>query len=167
MYIHVAFGAIAFSFGGTAAFPTIQCDMKHPSLFNSSIVMAYLGVLAMYLPVAILGFLAFGDDVQTNILLNLSSTSGITKCVAALIASHLLFSFIIVINPVSQLLEEWLNVPKGLLLISGIYPCLYKRYRKFCVHLRFIILPLYSCIHYCCYIEYNNFFTHHSNTKYN
>ena len=118
MYIPLAFGAIAFSFGGTAAFPTIQCDMSHPSLFNSSIVMAYLGVLAMYLPVSILGFLAFGDNVQTNILHNLSSTSGITKCVAALIASHLLFSFVIVINPVSQLVEEWLNVPKGVLLMS-------------------------------------------------
>ena len=79
--------------------------------------MAYLTVLAMYLPVSILGFLAFGDDVQTNILSNLSSTSGITKSVAALIAAHLLFSFIIVVNPVSQQLEEWLNVPKGWLLI--------------------------------------------------
>ena len=110
---HLAFGAIAFSFGGTAAFPTIQCDMRQPSLFNSSIIMAYLTVLAMYLPVSILGFFAFGDDVQTNILMNLSSTSAVTKCVAALIASHLLFSFVIVVNPVSQQLEEWLNVPKG------------------------------------------------------
>jgi amino acid permease len=67
----------------------------------------------MYLPVSILGFLAFGDDVKTNVLLNLSSSSGMTKCVAALIASHLLFSFVIVINPVSQQVEEWLNVPKG------------------------------------------------------
>ena len=87
--------------------------MKQPSLFNSSIVLAYIVVLLMYLPVSILGFVAFGDDVQTNVLMNLSSTSGVTKCVAALIASHLLFSFIIVLNPISQQLEEWLNVPKG------------------------------------------------------
>ena len=114
--------------------------------------MAYLGVLAMYLPVAILGFLAFGDDMQTNILLNLSSTSGITKCVAALIASHLLFSFIIVINPVSQLLEEWLNVPKGLFLVSKVFIRAYTRdIESFA--LRFIIfLPLYSCIHYYCFV---------------
>ena len=37
-----------------------------------------------------------------------------------LIASHLLFSFVVVVNPVSQQLEEWLNVPKGwLLIITG------------------------------------------------
>ena len=83
--------------------------------------MAYLAVLAMYLPVSVMGFVAFGDDVQTNVLSNLSSTSGVTKCVAALIALHLLFSFVIVINPVSQQLEEWLNVSKGKLLMMFLF----------------------------------------------
>ena len=109
----LAFAVIAFAYGGISAFPTIQCDMRKQSQFNSSIVLACFIILLMYLPVSILGFVAFGDDVQTNVLMNLSSTSGVTKCVAALTASHLLFSFIIVLNPVSQQLEEWLNVPKG------------------------------------------------------
>lgn len=87
--------------------------MKQPGLFGSSITIAYLVILAMYLPLSILGFLAFGDDVNVNIIKNLPA-SAISKCVAALISVHLLFSFIIVVNPVSQQVEEWLNVPKGL-----------------------------------------------------
>lgn len=112
-FLYLAFGAIAFSFGGSAAFPTIQCDMKQPRLFPKSVIMGYSAVLALYLPVSFLGYLAYGEDVKTNILMNLSSTSAVTKCVSAMIALHLLFSFIIVINPVSQQLEEWLNIPKG------------------------------------------------------
>ena len=108
-----AFGAIAFAFGGISAFPTIQCDMRQQSQFNSSIVLAHIVVVLMYLPISILGFLAFGDDVQTNVIMNLSSTSGITKCVAALVTTHVLLGFVILLNPVSQQLEEWLNVPKG------------------------------------------------------
>ena len=75
--------------------------------------MGYICVLALYLPMSVLGFLAFGDGIKDNVLQNLSSTSGLTKCVEALISAHLLFSFIIVINPVSQQLEEWWDVPKG------------------------------------------------------
>lgn len=108
-----AFGAIAFSFGGTATFPTIQTDMKRPSTFHLAVIFAYLCVLALYLPVSTLGYFAYGDNIHPNVLKNLSSSSPVTKCVEALIASHLLFSFVIVINPVSQQLEEWLNVPAG------------------------------------------------------
>ena len=107
-----AFASIVFSYGGTSGSPTIQCDMRRPSQFNSSVVMAYFVIVAMYLPVPILGFLAFGDDTQSNIILNLSSTSGITKCVAALVTSHVLLGFVMNNNPVYQQLEEWLNVPK-------------------------------------------------------
>ena len=108
-----AIGVITYSLGGASAFPTFQCDMKRPSQFNSSIVLAYIVVLVMYLPISILGFLAFGDDVKANVLMNLSSTSGITKCASALVTSHMLLCFVIVLNPVSQQLEEWLNFPKG------------------------------------------------------
>lgn len=109
----LAFGAIAFSFGGTATFPTIQTDMKHPNLFHIAVVFAYLCVLALYIPVSTLGYFAFGDNIQSNVLKNLGSSSPITKAVEALITAHLLFSFVIVINPVSQQLEEWLSVSAG------------------------------------------------------
>lgn len=75
--------------------------------------MGYFAVLAMYLPVSIVGFLSFQDDVKTNILMNLPSNSLGTKCVTTLVSIHLLFSFVIVLNPISQQLEEWFKLPVG------------------------------------------------------
>ena len=108
-----AFAAITFALGGASAFPTFQCDMKQPSQFNSSLILGHIVVVLMYLPVSIVGFIAFGDDAKANIITNLSSTSGLTKCATALVTTHVLLGFIIILNPVSQQLEEWLNVPKG------------------------------------------------------
>lgn len=87
--------------------------MSDPNSFHLAVIFGYLCVLALYVPVSTLGYFAFGDGVNSNILKNLSSSSVITKCVEAMIAAHLLFSFIIVINPVSQQLEEWFKVPVG------------------------------------------------------
>lgn len=87
--------------------------MTNPNSFHLAVIFGYMCVLALYIPVSTLGYFAFGDLVNSNILQNLSSSSIVTKCVEAMIAAHLLFSFIIVINPVSQQLEEWLKVPAG------------------------------------------------------
>ena len=110
---HSAFAAITFSLGGASAFPTFQCDMKQPSKFNSSLILAHIVVVLMYLPISIFGFIAFGDDAKANVITNLPSTSGITKCATALVTTHVLLGYIILLNPISQQLEEWLNVPKG------------------------------------------------------
>ncbi|XP_031567596.1 amino acid transporter AVT1J-like [Actinia tenebrosa] len=112
-----AFGTILFSFGGASTFPTIQTDMKQPSKFPMSVVWSYVGVLFMYLPVSILGFLAYGGDIKDNILLSVSHTSShpraiIVDIVLVLITTHLLFSFVIVLNPVSQYFEEFFNIPR-------------------------------------------------------
>ena len=114
----VAFGTIIFSFGGAATFPTIQTDMKRGSKFPLSVFFAYIGVISMYLPVSVLGFLAYGKDVTSNILLSIHHHSTdpraiLLDIVLVLITAHLLFSFIIVLNPVSQQAEEVCSVPKS------------------------------------------------------
>ena len=71
----------------------------------------------MYLPVTVLGFVAYGKDITSNILDSvwvLTSTSAVlSDIVLALITLHLLFSFVIVVNPVSQQLEELLSIPQS------------------------------------------------------
>ena len=113
-----AFGTILFSFGGASTFPTIQTDMRKASKFPLSVLWAYIGVVSMYLPVSVLGFLAYGKDIKSNILdsvgHNEHDTAAVTlDIVLALITVHLLFSFVIVINPVSQQFEELLNIPQS------------------------------------------------------
>ncbi|XP_068744758.1 uncharacterized protein [Montipora capricornis] len=112
-----AFGTILFSFGGASTFPTIQTDMKKASRFPLSVVFAYIVVISMYLPVSVLGFVAYGKDIKPNILdsvkNNEHSVAAVTlDIVLALITLHLLSSFVIVLNPVSQQFEEFLNIPR-------------------------------------------------------
>lgn len=114
----VAFGTILFSFGGASTFPTIQTDMKKSSRFPLSVFWAYIGVVSMYLPVTVLGFVAYGKNITSNILDSVGSNQHNTSAVLsdivlALITLHLLFSFVIVVNPVSQQLEELLSIPQG------------------------------------------------------
>lgn len=92
--------------------------MKKSSKFPMSVFWAYVGVISMYLPVSVLGFLAYGKDITSNILdsvgHNEHSTAAVTlDIVLVLITLHLLFSFIIVVNPVSQQFEELLRIPQG------------------------------------------------------
>lgn len=112
-----AFGTILFSFGGASTFPTIQTDMKKSSRFPLSVFWAYIGVVSMYLPVTVLGFVAYGKDITSNILnsvgFNQHNTSAVlSDIVLTLITLHLLFSFVIVVNPVSQQFEELLSIPQ-------------------------------------------------------
>jgi len=107
-----------FSFGGACIFPTIQTDMRKASRFPLSVFWGYVGVISMYLPVSVLGFLAYGKDITSNILdsvvHNGHNTATVTlDIVLALITLHLLFSFVIALNPVSQQFEELLNIPQG------------------------------------------------------
>ena len=92
--------------------------MRKASRFPLSVFWGYVGVISMYLPVSVLGFLAYGKDITSNILdsvvHNGHDTATVTlDIVLALITLHLLFSFVIALNPVSQQFEELLNIPQS------------------------------------------------------
>ncbi|EDV26356.1 uncharacterized protein TRIADDRAFT_22725 [Trichoplax adhaerens] len=110
-----AFGAILFAYGGHAAFPTVQHDMREPSKFKQSILISYTTVNCLYLPIAIAGFLIFGRNAETaDILLTLkkSGRGGAILAIAeVLITLHALFGFIIVQNPLAQEIENIFKVP--------------------------------------------------------
>lgn len=65
----------------------------------------------MYFPVAVTGFFVYGQDVQENILLSVKSGALLT-IVEILITGHLICSYIIVINPVCQEIEEILKIER-------------------------------------------------------
>lgn len=80
--------------------------------FQKSIVIAFSIILALYLPVTAGGYFVYGDDVHPNIILSLSD-SGLVTLANLCMAFHLIFAFLIVINPVCQELEEIFQVPHG------------------------------------------------------
>lgn len=110
----VAFGTIIFAFGGHAAFPTIQHDMRDPKLFPKSISIAYSIIVLMYFPVAAAGYFVYGDlfiTENTDYILDIIYKGVIHKIVTVMILLHLVFGFVIVINPLCQQIEEALHIP--------------------------------------------------------
>ena len=92
--------------------------MKRAADFPRAVAWSYLGVISMYLPVSILGFVTYGKDIESNILLSIkhdhsAANSVILDIVLALITAHLLFSFVIVVNPVSQQFEALFKIPQS------------------------------------------------------
>ncbi|XP_039287493.1 amino acid transporter AVT1A-like isoform X1 [Nilaparvata lugens] len=106
----LAFGVILFAYGGASTFPTIQNDMTHREKFPKSVAIGFAVIFLLYLPVSFGGYFVYGDAVNSNILLSLQR--GPFELVAnILMAMHLLLAFFIVVNPVSQEIEEIFDIP--------------------------------------------------------
>ena len=73
-------------------------------------------VVLLYFPVAAGGYFVYGNKLQDNVLEAVSHGPALTV-IQCLITLHLFCSFIIVINPLCQELEEVLRFPTGGCLI--------------------------------------------------
>lgn len=107
----LAFGTLLFAFGGASTFPTIQNDMEDKNQFTKSVSIAFFIILLLYLPVSAGGYFVYGELVGSNIILSLSKTS-LVFASNILMAAHLIFAFLIVVNPVCQEFEETFKIPK-------------------------------------------------------
>ena len=113
-----AFGTIAFSFGGATLFPSFQSDMKEPEKFPRAATLGFLIVLLMYLPTGVLPFMVYGGSLDSNVVKTIKnqgdagSAKNIAIAAEVLITAHLVFSFVITINPISQQIEEYLKSPQ-------------------------------------------------------
>lgn len=67
-------------------------------------------ILFLYLPIAAGGFFVYGEAVLPNIAISITETN-LVVLANILMAIHLVFAFLIVINPVCQELEEIFGVP--------------------------------------------------------
>lgn len=106
-----ALGIVLFAFGGHPSFPTFQNDMKQPKKFGKAVYLSYFIMTMMYLPVALVGFLVYGANLKDNVL-NTITPGPLLYVVQILITCHLFCSFVIVLNPVVQEVEELFKMPK-------------------------------------------------------
>lgn len=106
------FGSILFAFGGMATFPTIQNDMGDRTKFWQSALLGFSGIIALYMPVALSGYIVVGDAVSSNIILSVEMTNAVLVAIGMQII-NLLCTFLLSSNPVYQSLEEVFNVRKG------------------------------------------------------
>ncbi|XP_064628605.1 uncharacterized protein LOC135488099 [Lineus longissimus] len=109
----LSLGTIFYAFGNHPIFPTIQHDMVEPSSFTKTVFAAFFCVLCMYLPVTAAGYVVFGSTVDENLLTSIYNVANgpALYVVQTLIVCHLMFGYVIVINPISQEFEEALNIP--------------------------------------------------------
>ena len=104
---------VAFGYGGASVLPTIQIDMKDKSQFTKSVILAFVLMLLIYLPVAIIGYGYFGNSVYDNVTRNLEHVSQLpwlTVIIQILLTAHAYCAFLISINPVNLSLENFIGL---------------------------------------------------------
>ncbi|KAK3786479.1 hypothetical protein RRG08_058535 [Elysia crispata] len=106
----MAFGLLSFGFGGHHVFPTFQVDMKKPQKFGTAAAISFTAILCMYIPVAAAAFLAYGSNLQPNVLVSLHP-GYLHSASVILMTAHLLAGFVILLNPVSQEMEDRCCIP--------------------------------------------------------
>ncbi|KAH9414476.1 hypothetical protein DERP_014620 [Dermatophagoides pteronyssinus] len=110
------FGIAFYAFGGAAAFPSFQNDMRDKNQFSKAVIFGFLGLLLLYVPVATFGYTAFGIHSEANILNNFQSDSLLNifiTIVRCCFLVHFCTVIPITINPVFLDLEELLRIPKA------------------------------------------------------
>nr|CDJ98161.1 Amino acid transporter domain containing protein [Haemonchus contortus] len=110
--LFLAYGTIAFAYGGHGAFPTIQHDMTKPFRFNRAVWASYIFILIVYIVLSTTGYSVYGDSMRNTVIPSLQ-TSWLSQLVNVMITVHVLPTVVIVFSPLAQQVEEWTNVPQG------------------------------------------------------
>ncbi|KAF7635251.1 Aa_trans domain-containing protein [Meloidogyne graminicola] len=106
----LSIGIFFFAFGGHGVFPTIQHDMKRPRNFTRSSLFAFIIVALMYIPLSYFGYFVYGDSLQESIISSIQIPI-IQQLANLLIALHCILTITIVINPLNQEVEHFINIP--------------------------------------------------------
>lgn len=108
--IFLAFGTVMFAYGGTASFPCFQNDMKDKRKFPMSVLIGFIMLIILYAPIAYIGYMTFGTLTLKNIILNLPNNPR-RLTAEILMASHLLFAFLLCATAPLQEIESALKLP--------------------------------------------------------
>ncbi|KAK8969830.1 Lysine histidine transporter 1 [Platanthera guangdongensis] len=119
-----ALGDVAFAYAGHNVVLEIQATIpstpKNPSKkpMWRGVVVAYIVVALCYFPVAIIGFWAFGNTVEDNILISLQKPRWLIAMANMFVVVHVIGSYQIYAMPVFDMIEtvlvKKLNFPPGL-----------------------------------------------------
>ncbi|KAJ9053527.1 hypothetical protein DSO57_1023372 [Entomophthora muscae] len=87
----LALATLSFSYGGHVVYPHVEATMRNPQQWNRAMLFAVITITAMYLAVAVPGYLYYGETVQSPILDSLPPGAGsITSYI--LITIHVLLA---------------------------------------------------------------------------
>ncbi|GKB36872.1 amino acid transporter AVT1I-like protein [Tanacetum coccineum] len=99
-----------FCYGAHAMFPTIYLSMKKKSQFPIVLIISFLICTMTYVIMAILGYIIYGEDVQSQVTLNLPTEKASAKVAIYTILAGPIAKYALTIMPIATAIENYLPV---------------------------------------------------------
>lgn len=100
-------------FTGHAVFPTIYSSMKNNRHFSKVLLISSVLCSVNYGLTAVLGYMIYGDDVQSQVTLNLPSGKLYTKVAIVTTLINPLAKYALLVAPITAAIEERFSLPAG------------------------------------------------------
>ncbi|KAG0581553.1 hypothetical protein KC19_4G260800 [Ceratodon purpureus] len=104
----VAVGLYSFCYCGHAVFPSIYGSMRDRTQFSHVLVICFILCTLMYGGIAVMGYSMFGDDLQSQITLNLPQEAPASHFAIWVTLVNPFAKYAITLTPVAVALEEFL-----------------------------------------------------------
>ncbi|WOL20273.1 hypothetical protein Cni_G29077 [Canna indica] len=101
-----AMGLYAFCYCGHAVFPTLSTSMKDKSKFSEVLVVCFILCTINYASMAIMGYLMYGDKLQSQVTLNLPVGKISSKIAIYTTLINPLCKYSLMIAPIASAIEE-------------------------------------------------------------
>ncbi|KAG8082253.1 hypothetical protein GUJ93_ZPchr0014g47280 [Zizania palustris] len=101
-----ALGLYTFCYCGHAIFPTLCNSMKQNDKFSKVLVICFVACTVNYGSMAILGYLMYGDDVKSQVTLNLPEGKISSKLAIYTTLVNPFSKYALMVTPVSTAIEE-------------------------------------------------------------
>mmetsp|Transcript_33465 Transcript_33465/g.53301 ORF Transcript_33465/g.53301 Transcript_33465/m.53301 type:complete len:417 (+) Transcript_33465:54-1304(+) len=88
-----AFSAMALAFAAHAGLPHVESSMRDRAKFAKSFNIAYLLVMVLYLPVAVIGYAVYGNGVYSPILCSLPRDNWVQVAAKILVTLHVFLTY--------------------------------------------------------------------------
>ena len=108
--ILIALGTFLFTYGGHAAFPTVQHDMRRPSDFKKTAILAFSIITIMNCFTVFSSGLTYGSSLTASVIDSIQ-TSWIQQAISLMITAHCLLTITLIINPLNQEIEDYFRIP--------------------------------------------------------
>ncbi|XP_052116894.1 amino acid transporter AVT1D isoform X5 [Arachis duranensis] len=104
--ISVSVGLYGFGFAGHAVFPNVYSSMQDPSRFPSVLYLSFAFCLFMYMSVGAVGYLTFGESVESQFTLNMPKELYASKIATWTTVITPLAKYALTILPIALSIEE-------------------------------------------------------------
>lgn len=111
--IPTSLGLYFVCFTGHAVFPMIYSSMKNSKHFSKVLLISSVLCSLNYGLTAVLGYLIYGDDVQSQVTLNLPSGKLYTKIAIVMTLVNPMAKYALLVAPITAAVEERLSLTRG------------------------------------------------------